>query len=82
MTVYAILSHSFTGATVIVSYFQQLTSLFSFVKVCADLIRGAKEKNLKVKGPVRMPTKVLYVKCNQCLFNFSCQCLLVRWDDM
>lgn len=27
--------------------------------VCADLIRGAKEKNLKVKGPVRMPTKVL-----------------------
>lgn len=26
--------------------------------VCADLIRGAKEKNLKVKGPVRMPTKV------------------------
>ncbi|KAB0389939.1 hypothetical protein E2I00_000303 [Balaenoptera physalus] len=29
----------------------------SLKKVCADLIRGAKEKNLKVKGPVRMPTK-------------------------
>jgi hypothetical protein len=29
--------------------------------VCADLIRGAKEKNLKVKGPVRMPTKVLRI---------------------
>uniref|UniRef100_A0A6Q2YA67 Small ribosomal subunit protein uS10 n=1 Tax=Esox lucius TaxID=8010 RepID=A0A6Q2YA67_ESOLU len=29
----------------------------SLEKVCADLIRGAKEKNLKVKGPVRMPTK-------------------------
>eukprot|EP00245_Coleochaete_scutata_P006872 TRINITY_DN21687_c0_g1_i1.p1 TRINITY_DN21687_c0_g1~~TRINITY_DN21687_c0_g1_i1.p1 ORF type:complete len:122 (+),score=34.17 TRINITY_DN21687_c0_g1_i1:135-500(+) len=28
-------------------------------KVCADLIRGAKEKRLKVKGPVRIPTKVL-----------------------
>ena len=28
-------------------------------KVCADLIRGAKEKRLKVKGPVRMPTKTL-----------------------
>ena len=27
----------------------------------ADLIRGAKEKNLKVKGPVRMPTKVLHI---------------------
>ena len=26
--------------------------------MCVDLIRGAKEKNLKVKGPVRMPTKV------------------------
>lgn len=31
---------------------------FYFPVVCADLIRGAKEKNLKVKGPVRMPTKV------------------------
>ena len=29
----------------------------SLEKVCADLIRGAKEKNLKVKGPVWMPTK-------------------------
>ena len=28
-------------------------------KVCSDLIRGAKEKRLKVKGPVRMPTKKL-----------------------
>ncbi|XP_070263433.1 small ribosomal subunit protein uS10-like [Myotis yumanensis] len=31
----------------------------SLGKVCADLIRGAKEKNLKVKGPVPMPTKTL-----------------------
>ncbi len=29
--------------------------------MCADLIRGAKEKHLKVKGPVRMPTKVLHI---------------------
>ena len=28
-------------------------------KVCADLIKGAKEKRLRVKGPVRMPTKRL-----------------------
>merc|ERR1712211_228079 len=33
----------------------------SLEKVCADLIRGAKEKELKVKGPVRMPTKVLRI---------------------
>uniref|UniRef100_A0A2K6AIU0 Small ribosomal subunit protein uS10 domain-containing protein n=1 Tax=Mandrillus leucophaeus TaxID=9568 RepID=A0A2K6AIU0_MANLE len=26
----------------------------SLENVCADLIRGAKEKNLKVKGPVRI----------------------------
>ena len=29
--------------------------------VCADLIRGAKDKRLKVKGPVRLPTKVLKI---------------------
>lgn len=30
-------------------------------KVCNDLIRGAKEKHLKVKGPVRLPTKHLRI---------------------
>ncbi|EFJ49360.1 hypothetical protein VOLCADRAFT_109739 [Volvox carteri f. nagariensis] len=30
-------------------------------KVSADLIKGAKDKQLKVKGPVRMPTKVLQI---------------------
>ena len=29
--------------------------------VCADLVRGAKDKRLRVKGPVRMPTKVLKI---------------------
>uniref|UniRef100_A0A8C0DJW5 Small ribosomal subunit protein uS10 n=1 Tax=Balaenoptera musculus TaxID=9771 RepID=A0A8C0DJW5_BALMU len=33
----------------------------SLEKVCADLIRGAKEKNLKVKGRVRMPIKTLRI---------------------
>jgi small subunit ribosomal protein S20e len=33
----------------------------SFAQVCADLIRGAKEKRLKVKGPVRLPTKTLRI---------------------
>ncbi|PRP86753.1 hypothetical protein PROFUN_02902 [Planoprotostelium fungivorum] len=31
----------------------------SLEKVCADLIKGAKDQRLKVKGPVRIPTKVL-----------------------
>merc|ERR1711966_138751 len=30
-------------------------------KVCSDLILRAKEKRVKVKGPVRMPTKVLRI---------------------
>ena len=30
-------------------------------QVCGDLIKGAKEKQLNVKGPVRMPTKVLQI---------------------
>nr|QBH73577.1 40S ribosomal protein S20 [Liposcelis bostrychophila] len=33
----------------------------SLEKVCTDLINGAKKQNLKVKGPVRMPTKVLRI---------------------
>ena len=33
----------------------------SLEKVCNDLIKGAKEKDLKVKGPVRMPTKTLRI---------------------
>lgn len=30
----------------------------NYILVCGDLIKGAKDKQLKVKGPVRMPTKV------------------------
>ncbi|GJN20391.1 hypothetical protein PR202_gb07762 [Eleusine coracana subsp. coracana] len=30
-------------------------------KVCADLVKGAKAKELRVKGPVRIPTKVLHI---------------------
>jgi len=39
----------------------ELVIAFLGFVVCADLIRGAKEKQLKVKGPVRMPTKVLRI---------------------
>uniref|UniRef100_A0A8C6RR62 Small ribosomal subunit protein uS10 n=1 Tax=Nannospalax galili TaxID=1026970 RepID=A0A8C6RR62_NANGA len=40
-----------------------LTSCYvkSLEKVCADLIRGTKGKNLKVKGPVHMLTKTLRI---------------------
>lgn len=29
--------------------------------VCGDLIRRAQESDLKVKGPIRMPTKILKI---------------------
>ncbi|CAH2043853.1 unnamed protein product, partial [Thlaspi arvense] len=44
-------------------------------KVCADLVRGAKDKRLRTKGPVRMPTKVLKITtrkapCGEGMYNF------------
>lgn len=30
-------------------------------KVCTDLVNRAKDKDLRVKGPVRLPTKVLTI---------------------
>jgi ribosomal protein uS10 len=34
---------------------------FRWPAVCSDLVRGAKDKRLKVKGPVRLPTKTLRI---------------------
>uniref|UniRef100_A0A1I7ZH00 Small ribosomal subunit protein uS10 n=1 Tax=Steinernema glaseri TaxID=37863 RepID=A0A1I7ZH00_9BILA len=36
-------------------------NIASLEKVCEQLIAGAKDKHLVVKGPVRMPTKVLRI---------------------
>ncbi|KAI4968012.1 hypothetical protein ZWY2020_002847 [Hordeum vulgare] len=41
-------------------------SVKNLEKVCSDLVKGAKEKHLKVKGPVRMPTKVLNITTRKC----------------
>ena len=41
-----------------------LDSTFWF-PVCSDLIRGAKDKGLRVKGPIRMPTKKLRITCRK-----------------
>ena len=37
------------------------TKVKALEKVCEDLIRGAKDKDLKVKGPVRLPTRTLRI---------------------
>ena len=34
----------------------------SLEKVCTELLERAKSKNLRVKGPVRLPTKTLKVR--------------------
>ncbi|KAH8739945.1 40S ribosomal protein S20 [Cryptosporidium ryanae] len=36
-------------------------NLKSIERVCTDLIQSAKQKDLKVKGPVRMPVKTLRI---------------------
>ncbi|KAL5792587.1 hypothetical protein ACOSP7_001181 [Xanthoceras sorbifolium] len=45
-------------------------------KIYADLVRGAKDKSLKVKGPVRMPTKVLHITTRK----FPCGEGTNTWD--
>ena len=46
-------------------------------QVCTDLVRGAKEKQLKVKGPVRMPTKTLRITTRKSpCGELWCFCLL------
>ena len=35
------------------------TNVGNLEKVCADLLKSAKDQRLKVKGPVRLPTKIL-----------------------
>lgn len=38
-----------------------LTSLSCTSTVCSDLVNRSKDKDLRVKGPVRLPTKVLKI---------------------
>lgn len=38
-----------------------LLVLLLVLSVSADLVKGAKDKQLKVKGPVRLPTKTLRI---------------------
>ncbi len=54
---------NWVGVTTILSLYRTWSIDFSLepMTVCADLIKGAKDKRLKVKGPVRMPTKVLHI---------------------
>ena len=48
----------------------------SLEKVCDDMIRGTKEKNLRVKGTVQMPTKTLRITtrktCGECSKTWDC----------
>lgn len=51
-----------TNVTNLRSYISSVCFEYVFaLTVCADLIRRAKDSELKVKGPVRMPTKCLKI---------------------
>ncbi|KAL5180500.1 40S ribosomal protein S20 [Glycine soja] len=41
--------------------------VFLLLLVCVDLVRVAKDKQLRIKGPVRMPTKVLHITTRKSL---------------
>lgn len=59
----------------VLGIYQLVILIFVCLIVCADLVRGAKDKRLRVKGPVRMPTKVLHITtrkspCGEGIFSY------------
>ena len=46
--------------------------------VSNDLINRAKDKQLRVKGPVRLPTKVLKITTRKTVCHVQSICFLVR----
>ncbi|KAM3741424.1 hypothetical protein ACB098_08G176100 [Castanea mollissima] len=54
-------------------------TFFFLLIVCTDLVRGAKDKLLRVKGPVRIPTKVLHftIRKSPCGEGPHCCCCWV-----
>uniref|UniRef100_A0A8C7AQT0 Small ribosomal subunit protein uS10 n=1 Tax=Neovison vison TaxID=452646 RepID=A0A8C7AQT0_NEOVI len=52
-------------------------NLKSWETVYTNLITGAKEKNLKVKGPVRIPTKILRITTTR---KIACGYGSKTWD--
>lgn len=50
--------------SIFADFLERLFFFFGFI-VCGDLIKGAKDQRLTVKGPVRLPTKVLRITCRK-----------------
>lgn len=47
-------------------------NLMVILAVCGDLINRAKDRELRVKGPVRLPTKVLkHTTRKTCVLSFN-----------
>lgn len=49
--------------------------------MCNDLIKGAKDKNLKVKGPVRLPTKTLRITVRKGPSGQGTNTFVSTWGD-
>jgi len=56
-------------------------NLKSLEKVCSDLISGAREKELQVAGPVRLPTKTLRLCVRKCPCGEGTACSCAEDDD-
>lgn len=53
------------GYFVLIYCSTKVSKMFILFVVCRELIKGAKDKELDVKGPVRMPTKFLRITCRK-----------------
>ncbi len=49
------------GELEICSFLSGVKFNLNFFSVCSELVGAAKDKSLRVKGPVRMPTKILRI---------------------
>ena len=62
------------------------TKLKPLEKVCTDLVNRAKDKDLRVKGPVRLPTKILSHTTRKTvstlLLDSSARCLNRRFSPV
>ncbi|XBH89174.1 hypothetical protein VPH35_081125 [Triticum aestivum] len=58
-------------------------SVKNLEKVCSDLVKRTKEQPLRVRGPVRMPTKVLNITTRKspCGEDFGL-CLMMGWYSL
>ncbi|KAI3898406.1 hypothetical protein MKW92_027903 [Papaver armeniacum] len=54
----------------------------NIIYLCTDIVTGGKNKRLKVKGPVRMPTKTLHITTRKTPCGEGCEVIHKRVIDL